>query len=362
MTTTLDPSPATPDDTRPDAVAERIIGLMNDGAICVLVGLGHDLGLFDTLADLPPATSEQIADAAGLDERYTREWLGGIVTAGLVDYDASDRTYVLSPDRAPFLSGTGPDNLARVIRYVNMMGQVSAQVAEKFRTGGGLSYDDYPSFHALQAAESRATHDAALLDVVVPITGMTERLRSGITVADIGCGQGHAINLLARAFPASHFVGFDLGAEPIAAARAEAAEWGLTNAAFHECDVASLSSESVGAYDLVTAFDAIHDQKDPARVLANARAALRPDGAFLMVDFNAHSALEDNLSLPWASFIYAISTTHCMSVSLGQGGAGLGTAWGVETAERMLHEAGFADVVRHDLEDDPFNAYFVARP
>ncbi|QBX55707.1 methyltransferase domain-containing protein [Nocardioides seonyuensis] len=360
--TTLEHSPAHHDAVASEEVADRIIGIMNDGAICVLIGIGHDLGLFDTLAELPPATSEQIADAAGLDERYTREWLGGIVTAGLVEYDALDRTYALLPDHAPFLSGPGPDNLSRVIRYVNMMGEVSAKVAEKFRTGGGLSYEEYPGFHDIQAAESRATHDASLLDMVVPVTGMTERLRSGITVADIGCGQGHAVNLLARAFPASRFVGFDLSPEPIAAARAEAAEWGLTNATFHQCDVATLPPESVGAYDLVTAFDAIHDQKDPARVLANARAALRPDGAFLMVDFNAHSCVEDNLGLPWASFIYAISTTHCMSVSLGQGGAGLGTAWGVETAEEMLRAAGFSDVVRHELEADPFNAYFMARP
>lgn len=345
----------------PDEVAQRMIGVMNDGAICVLIGIGHDLGLFDTLADLPPATSEQVADAAGLDERYTREWLGGMVTAGFVAYDAASGTYALSPEHAPFLSGAGPDNLARVIRYVTMMAQAADGIVEKFRTGGGLSYDDYPDFHAIQAAGSRATHDAALLDLIVPVTGMVDRLRSGITVADLGCGQGHALNLLAREFPASRFAGFDLGAEPISAARVEAAAWGLTNVTFDVCDVAALPPESVEAYDLLTAFDAIHDQKDPARVLANARAALRPGGAFLMVEFQAHAGLEDNLDLPWASFLYAISTTHCMSVSLGQGGAGIGTVWGVEEADRMLREAGFSEVELHVLEADPFNAYFVAR-
>ena len=117
----------------------------------------------------------------------------------------------------------------------------------------------------------------------------------------------------------------------------------------------------VAEFDLVTVFDAIHDQAHPAAVLANIHRALRPAGTFLMVDINASSNLEENLELPWASFLYAISAVHCMSVSLGQGGDGLGTVWGVQTAERMVREAGFSSVERHDLETDPFNAYFVAR-
>ena len=117
-----------------------------------------------------------------------------------------------------------------------------------------------------------------------------------------------------------------------------------------------------GAFDLVLTFDAIHDQAHPATVLANVRRSLRPGGTYLMVDINAQSNLEDNLDLPWATFLYAVSTLHCMSVSLGQGGDGLGTVWGVQTAERMLHEAGFGSVDVIHLEEDPFNAYFVAQP
>lgn len=298
--TTTQTAPETTDAADPEVVAERMAGIMNDGAICLLAGIGHDLGLFDALADLPPATSEQLADAAGLDERYVREWLGGVVTAGFVHYVPEDDTYALRPDHAPFLTGSSPDNLVRVMRYVALMGQVTSQVVEKFRTGGGLSYDDYPGFHAIQAAESGAVNDASLIDTIIPVTGLTERLEAGIRVADVGCGEGHAINLLARAYPASSFVGFDFSEEALAAARAEAAAWGLTNATFETRD------------------------------------------------------------LPWASFLYAISVVHCMSVSLGQGGEGLGTVWGVQTAERMVRGAGFSDVVLHELEEDPFNAYFVA--
>ena len=360
-TSTTDPTvPTPPPPADPDAVVERVLRILDDGAICVLGSIGHELGLFDTLASLPPATSAQIADAAGLDERYVREWLGGMTTARFVQYVPEDRTYHLCPDHAPFLTGDSPDNLVRMTRYVTMMGQVSSLVAEKFRTGGGLSYDDYPAFHDLQAAESAAVNDASLLDTIIPVAGETERLRQGIDVADVGCGEGHAINLLARAYPRSTFVGYDFSEEALEAARAEAATWGLGNARFETLDVADLDVES--AYDLVLTFDAIHDQAHPGRVLANVRRALRPGGTYLMVDIKASSNLEENLELPWATFLYAISTTHCMSVSLGQGGEGLGTVWGVQTAERMLHEAGFSDVVVHDLEEDPFNAYVVARP
>jgi 2-polyprenyl-3-methyl-5-hydroxy-6-metoxy-1,4-benzoquinol methylase len=359
--TTLETAPTTtPEAADPEAVAARVVGILNDGAICMLAALGHELGLFETLATLPPATSTQIADAAGLDERYVREWLGGMVTAGFVEYVPDDQTYDICPDHAPFLTGNGPDNLARTMRFVSLMGLVQPKVIEVFRHGGGLSYDDYPGFHHLQAADSAAVNDASLLDTIIPLAGVTDRLDEGIDVADIGCGEGHAINLLARAFPRSRFVGYDFSEEAVETARREAAGGGVVNARFEVLDVAQLAEEA--AYDLITTFDAVHDQAHPATVLANIRRALRPDGRYLMVDIKASSNLEDNLDLPWASFLYAVSTVHCMSVSLGQSGDGLGTVWGVQRAERMVREAGFSDVVVHELEEDPFNAYFVARP
>ncbi len=342
-----------------DQATDRLVQILNDGAIAVLVSLGHQVGLFETLAGLPPATSEQIADAAGLNERYVREWLGGVVTAGFVAYDPAEGRYTLRAGFAPFLTGPGPDNLARTMRYLTLMGQVSPLVAEKFRTGGGLSYTDYPDFHHLMAQDSAAVNDASLIDTILPLTGLIGRLHAGIDVADVGCGEGHAINLMAQAFPASRFTGIDFSDEALTVGRAEAAAWGLSNANFESQDAASI--DSAAAYDLILAFDAIHDQAHPAMVLANIHRALRPGGTFLMIDINASSRLEDNVELPWASFLYAVSTTHCMSVSLGQGGDGLGTAWGVQTAEHMLADAGFADLRRHELEQDPFNVYFVAR-
>lgn len=358
--TTVDDRPAAPPDEAASRQAlGRTLDILDAGGTCLLAGLGQELGLFDTLAELGTATSVQLADAAGLDERYVREWLGGVAAAGFVQHEPRAGTWTLAPAHAPFVTGSGTDNLTRLMRYVALMGEAYPRIAACFREGGGLSYEDYRGFHALMAEESAATHDAALLDVIVPLTGETARLAAGIDVADIACGSGHALNLLGEAYPRSTFVGYDFSPEAVAAARAEAARRGLPNVRFELLDVARLHRP--GAFDLVLTFDAIHDQADPAAVLANIRRSLRPGGTYLMVDINMQSAVEDNLAVPWASFVYALSTFHCMAVSLGQGGAGLGTAWGVQTAERMLREAGFGEVRRIDLEQDPFNAYFVAR-
>lgn len=341
-----------------EAAAERLLDILNDGAAAVLASIGHQTGLFDTLATLPAASSEQIADAAGLQERYVREWLGGMVTAGLVQYEPASRTYLLDPAVAPSVCGPGVDNIARTLQYVALMGAVSGKIAEKFKTGGGLGYEDYPGFVRLQAEDSGSVHDASLIDSILPLSGCIDRLRTGIDVADIACGSGHAVNLMAQAFPASNFTGYDFFEEGLIAGRSEAARLGLDNARFETRDAATLDLRD--GFDLITVFDAIHDQAHPATVLRNIHEALRPGGTFLMVDIKASSRLEENIGLPWATFLYAASTTHCMSVSLSQGGDGLGTVWGVELAESMVRDAGFGQVEVKDLEEDPFNAYFVA--
>ncbi|WP_026554878.1 class I SAM-dependent methyltransferase [Arthrobacter sp. 35W] len=337
---------------------ERLMGMLNESAVAVLVSIGYQTGLLEAMAPLPPATSAQIAEAAGLDERYVREWLGGMTTGLCVDYDAGAGTYQLRPDYVPLLTGPGVDNLARTLLYITLMGEVAAKIAEKFRTGGGLAYADYPNFMEIQAGDSASVHDASLIEVIMPISGCVDRLKTGIDVADVGCGAGHAINLMAQAFPASRFTGYDFSAEGVAAGRAEAAALGLANAHFEERDVATL--DLAGTLDLVTAFDMVHDQAHPATVLANIYAALRPGGTFLMVDVNASSKVEENIDSPLGPFLYAVSTVHCMSVSLGQGGDGLGTVWGVQLAESMVRAAGFGTVDVTVLEEDPVNAYFVA--
>jgi len=210
------------------------------------------------------------------------------------------------------------------------------------------------------AEESGEVFNAALVDVILPMAeGLPEQLRAGAEVADIGCGSGHAINLMAHAFPASRFTGIDFSDEGLAAGRAEAERLGLTNASFEQHDVAQLDITDV--YDVITAFDAIHDQAHPAQVLANIYRALRPGGVFLMVDIKASSRVEDNVGAPFAAYLYTVSTMHCMSVSLGLDGDGLGTVWGRQLATSMLADAGFGDVAVREIESDPLNLYYVAR-
>lgn len=341
--------------------AGRMMGLMDDASVAVLASIGHQTGLFDTMAALPPATSSQIADAAGLNERYVREWLGGLVAGGVVDYDAGAQTYRLPAQRAAVLTrAAGPDNLARLAQFIPLFGEIEQKVIGCFRRGGGLHYREYPRFHAIMAEESGEVFDAALIDVILPLVdGLSDRLQAGIEVSDWGCGSGHAVNLLAQAFPASRFTGIDFSEEGLAAASAEARRLGVDNAVFTCADLAEI--DLVEHFDVITAFDAIHDQAQPARVLANAYRALRPGGVLLMVDIKASSRLEDNIGVPLAPYLYTISTMHCMTVSLANDGAGLGTVWGEQLATSMLHEAGFADVTVKEVDSDPLNYYYIAR-
>ncbi|MCC9306013.1 class I SAM-dependent methyltransferase [Kitasatospora sp. RB6PN24] len=311
------------------------------------------------MAGMQPAGSGEIARAAGLNERYVREWLGAMVTGGVVDYDPERKTYALPPEHAASLTrAAGPDNLARIAQDLGMLAEVEQQVLQAFRTGGGVPYSAYPRFQAIQAEESGEVFDLALVAGIVPLVpGLPARLQEGIDVLDVGTGQGHAVNVLAKAFPASRCHGIDMSEEGIAAARAEATQWGLENAEFQVGDGAELT----GSYDLITAFDVIHDLARPARTLAAVSRALRKDGVFLMGDIAASSRLEENIGHPLCPALYAFSVFYCMSVSLGEGGEGLGTVWGEEKAREMLAEAGFGHVDTQRVEGDILNVYYVAR-
>ncbi|MEU9205289.1 methyltransferase domain-containing protein [Streptomyces sp. NPDC048332] len=348
-----------PDAVKQEAFAGRMVQVVNDTCLGLMAGLGHQSGLFDTMAGMAPATSTEIARAAGLNERYVREWLGAMVTGGIVDYEPGQGAYALPPEHAASLTrAAGPDNLARIAQDFGMMGEVEQQVLEAFRTGNGLPYSAYPRFQGLQAEESGEVFDLALVNGIVPLVpGLTERLRSGIEVLDIGTGHGHAVNVLARAFPASRFQGLDMSEEGIAVARAEAAALGLANTAFDIGDCAEVS----GSYDLITAFDVIHDLARPARALACVAAALAEDGVFLMGDIAASSRLEENIDHPLGPALYTFSVFYCMSVSLGEGGEGLGTVWGEQTARKMLGEAGFGRIDTRRVEGDILNVYYAAR-
>jgi SAM-dependent methyltransferase len=345
---------------RAQEFAGRVLQVLNDGMLTLLLSVGHQTGLLDTLAGLDATTSRALADAAGLDERYVREWLAGMTVGGIVEHDPDAGTYALSPEHAACLTrAAGPDNLANLAQYLPMFGELEPRVIDCFRHGGGVPYGAMPRFQALQAEESAQIHDAGLLDVTLPLVeGLVERLRSGIAVIDVGCGHGHAANLIADAFPASRVNGIDISRQGVAAAREEAERLRLENVAF---DVRDARAIEPGAYDLATAFDVIHDLPDPAGTVAAIHDALRPGGVFLMVDIAASSHLHENLDHPLAPALYTVSIFHCMTVSLAEGGPGLGTMWGRQRALELLADAGFAEVEVMRTEADFLNSYYVAR-
>lgn len=222
-----------------------------------------------------------------------------------------------------------------------------------------MPYSEFKRFHEVMAEDSGQTIVAALEDHILPLVpGLVDRLAEGIDVLDVGCGSGRALNKLARLFPASRFTGYDFSQEAIATATAEAQQQHLSNVQFQVKDAATL--DAVEQYDLITTFDAVHDQARPDLVLRNIYNALRSEnGIYLMQDIRAASEVSGNLDHPVAPFLYTISCMHCMTVSLAAGGMGLGTMWGREKAWEMLKEAGFPHIEMKLLPHDIMNDYYI---
>lgn len=357
---TKEAKPSTIDNARAEAFAQKLLDHLNGAALMLMISIGHRTRLFDVMAELPPTTSQGLADAAGLNERYVREWLGALVTGGIVEYDPATGTYALPPEHAASLTRTaGPSNVGVTSQFVAVLGGVEDEIVEAFKHGRGVPYSSYKRFHEVMAEESSQTVISALLDHILPLEPkLKEALAGGIDVADIGCGSGRAMIFLAEQFPQSRFIGYDLCADAVMNATNEAQKRGLKNISFHECDVSKLSE--VDKFDLITAFDAIHDQGQPAKVLDNIYWALKPGGVFLMQDIGGSSHVHHNIGRPLSPFIYTISCMHCMSVSLAQGGVGLGAAWGREKAEEMLRAAKFANVRVETLDHDILNYYYLS--
>lgn len=339
---------------------ETLLTHYNSAAITTMLSIGHKTGLLDTMGKLSWATSEAIAGAAGLNERYVREWLASLVVGRIVEYDPKRRTYRLPAEHAASLVPGAPlGNLAVYAQFMPMAGSAQDHVIEHFKHGGGTHYHDYPHFHDIMAEDSDQTIVGALNDKVVPLVpGLKEKLEAGINVLDVGCGKGRAMIALAAAYPRSQFRGYDFSADAIEKGRAEIVQKGLTNVELVVFDMANFAE--INRYDVITTFDAVHDQKHPQDLIRGIHAALKPGGTYVMQDIAGSAHLENNMDMPMASHLYAISCLHCMAISLGQGGDGLGTMWGWETAKAMLEKAGFASIDKHELEHDPLNVWFVS--
>lgn len=337
--------------------AAHLTATMTGSALTMLIGVGHRTGLFEAAAR-GPATSGELADRAGLRERYVREWLGAMVTGGIFTLDAG--RYALPPAHAKFLLGETASNLMPSLLTLSAFTGILPDLERSFAEGGGVPRAAYGPYLETLGAKTGDSWKHVYREHLVDgffgaVPGLKERLTAGARVLDLGCGTGNAIAVAARAFPASTFTGLDINANVVDQARETAG--GLPNAEFAVGDAAELT----GAYDVITAFDAVHDQDRPDVVLRRIRGALKPDGLFFMVDTNFSSHVENNVGNPLAALCYSISLMYCTTTSLAEGGAALGAMWGTETARDMLADAGFAHV---DVLDSPRpqNCIYACRP
>ncbi len=355
------------------AFSQKMIAILNGAALNLAVAIGYRTGLFDVMAGLErPRTAAEIAASAGLSHRYVREWLGVMATGGIVELTTSDpggSRYRLPAAHAPLLTrAAGNGNLAVYTQEIPLLTNCALEpVLAGFKSGDGIPYDRYPAFQAFMTELSEAKHRDVLVDRFLPSVDdgrLVVRLQQGIRVCDLGCGEGLALRLMARAYPRSRFLGLDISAAAIDTARRSAAAEGLENIAFEVRDAARLCEDEDlgGSCDYVTAFDAIHDQTRPLEALRGARHLLAPGGLFSMIDIAAESEPAQNIDHPMGPFLYTVSLMHCMPVGLADGGVGLGMMWGRRRALEMLAAAGFTQVTVVPMAHDPFNRHFLCRP
>lgn len=352
------------DKIKAEAFSEKLLNSLNYGALSLMISIGHRTGLFDAMRSMPTATSEEVAKVSGLNERYVREWLGAMVTAGVIDVDSTGMRYTLPQEHAAFLTrSAGADNLAVFAQYIGLLGSVEDKIVDCFKKGGGVPYDNFLRFHAIMAEDSGQSVLSSLESHVLPLVpGLVDGLFNGIKVLDIGCGRGRIINRMAELYPKSQFVGLDISVEAIGTARAEASQKRLQNVVFEIHDLSNFDETAISdEYDLITAFDAIHDQVKPLKVLKGINRALKPNGVYLMQDIRGSSNVYHNVDHPIGTFLYTISTMHCMTVSLSQGGEGLGAMWGEEKAHEYLEKAGFKMIETNHLAHDIQNNWYVVR-
>jgi len=337
-----------------------------EGAVTAgMIHLGDQLGLYTAMNDAGrPLSSDELAAATGLNERWVREWAHNQAAAKLITIDAEHR-FGLTPEAAAVLAT--PDHpyygMGMFHRLPQTMHAIE-HVRDSFHTGIGHDYDSHGPQGAVGIERSfEPWSNANLLPVVLPaLEGVVDRLQAGASVVDVGCGAGGAVLLMAAAFPRSTFRGYDISQYALARAAQKLADSNLTNVAFDDPRISPMPGDH--SVDLVTTFDCIHDMTQPQQMMNAIRTAIKPDGVWLLVDIKALDTFEENARKnPMASLMYGISVLSCMSSALSEpGGEGLGTLGLPESRARSMAEAaGFTQFRRLDI-DHGVNAFYEVRP
>lgn len=350
------------DEAKLEAFMGKVIGDVSGTMVTLFCSIGDRLGLFRTLAAEGPATAAELAGRAGIDERYATEWLRGLTAAGYLERESDSGRYVLPAEHAPALAHEGgPMFVGGCYEMLPGMARTFDGLVDAFRAGGGVPQQAYDRsiWEGMQRFTDTWFENHLLQEWLPAVPHLQAKLEAGTVLADVGCGAGRAILKLAEAFPNSSFVGYDAfeGQLERAHEHAKAAGFG-DRVRFELLDV---SQGLPDTYEIVTTFDVIHDAVDPEGLVRAIHAGTKPDGSYLMLEINCADRHEDNVG-PLAAMFYGISVFYCMTTSLANGGAGLGTCGMPEAKVRELCTgAGFGSVERLPIEN-PFNAIYEARP
>jgi 2-polyprenyl-3-methyl-5-hydroxy-6-metoxy-1,4-benzoquinol methylase len=349
------------DQEKLDALLGLAVNDMGAAASAALVLIGDKLGIYRTLAETGPQTTEELATRTGLQPRLLREWLSNQAAGAYVTYDAATERFSLSPEQAFILADpASPVYMGGLAEVINAVHRDVDQVAEGIRSGRGMHWHEH-SDGLFTGTERffRPGYAANLVPSWIPaLDGVDARLREGIRVGDIGCGHGASTVVMAQAYPASVFVGSDYHAPSIEAARKAASEAGVADRVSFE--VARSTDFDGGPYDLICLFDCLHDMGDPVAAAQHIRSRLAPGGTLLLVEPNAGDTLSDNLN-PVGRLFYAASTTICVGNAVAQGaGDALGAQAGEARTRSVFEAAGWSSFRR--ATETPFNTVYEVRP
>ncbi len=355
-------SQPTLDQAKMEAFVHKVFGDTSAALTTTLAVLGDRLGLFKDLAAHGPTTSGELATRAGINERYAREWLGGMASAGYLEYEPASRQFTLPPEHAPVLAQErGPVFFGGVYQMMTGMNGVLDQLTAAFRAGGGVPQSAYTEdmWDGMERFTINWFENLLTQQWLPAMPDVQAKLERGVQVADIGCGRGQALIKLAQAFPNSRYIGYDFFGPTIERATANAQAAGVADRVrFAQRNVSQGLPEQ---YDVITTFDVVHDAVDPVGLLRTIRQGLRADGVYVCLDVNCSDKLEEN-SGPLGAMFHGFSVLYCMTTSLAGGGMGLGTLGFHEPKVRELcTEAGFQSVRRVPLEN-PFNNLYEIRP
>jgi SAM-dependent methyltransferase len=349
------------DEAKVEEFVERAIGDFSATMTFTLCHVGDKLGLFKQLAENGPATPAELAERAGINERYAAEWLRGLSAPGYLDYVAGTGRYAISPEHAMVLAVDGsPASFGGVFQMFGGMLAPLPTIIDAFKNGGGALQNEYGDdwWAGMERFSSGWFENFLLREWVPSMPDVKAKLEAGCDYADVGCGSGRALIKLAQAFPESRFAGYDIFQTQVDRARANIEEAGLSDRV--QAEVADAGEGLPERYDLISTYDVIHDAVDPLGLLKGIRQSLKSDGIYICLDINCADRHEDNEG-PLAAMFYGFSVFYCMTTSLANGGAGLGTCGLPEAKARELCEqAGFSELRRVPMEN-PFNNLYEVR-